>query len=537
MRKTKFLAWFLLFLAIAACGAKAPHYFDGKSWWNHIKVLADDKMEGRETGSDGLRNAEAYIVDQLKASGVEPKGTEGFYQPVNLVSHQIVEKDSHLALVHNNDGTVQPLTLGEDAYISSRTTVSGEEIKAPLVFAGYGLKIPERNYDDLAALDLKNKIAVIITGSPADIPSALASHYQTIAERWKSFRDAGAIGLVTIPNPASLDIPWSRISLNRTHPTMELAGAEFNETAGQKLAVTFNPAKAEQLFAGSGHTFDEIAALAKDRKPLPHFPLAFSIEAKADIETKEIQSANVVGVYPGSDPELKSQYVVLSAHADHLGIGEPVNGDKLYNGAMDNASGCSVLLDIAHSLHQAREKPRRSILFVFVTAEEKGLLGSKYFAAHPTVDSKALVADINIDMFLPIIPLKLLTVYGLAESDLGDRVTDAAKTYGIPVQPDPQPLRNVFIRSDQYNFVRHGIPAVMIDVGAVPGSPEDLTRQEWLHHRYHAPSDDLDQPVDLGSAALYEDVIRSLVISVANDSRRPEWKSDSFFKRYADTSQ
>ena len=249
--------------------------------------------------------------------------------------------------------------------------------------------------------------------------------------------------------------------------------------------------------------------------------------------TNEVESANIVGKLPGSDPQLKNEYVVLSAHIDHLGVGEPVNGDRIYNGAMDNGSGSALLLDVAASFKSHPEKLRRSILFLFVTAEEKGLLGSKYFAAHPTVDIKSIVADINTDMFLPIVPLKVLTVHGLAESDLGDEAREVAQSLGVRVQPDPQPLRNVFIRSDQYNFVRQGVPALMMDVGFELGSPEQKTFKDWLTYRYHAPSDDVNQPVDLQAAALYEEIVRRLLIVVANDDHRPQWKADSFFRRYA----
>jgi Zn-dependent M28 family amino/carboxypeptidase len=236
---------------------------------------------------------------------------------------------------------------------------------------------------------------------------------------------------------------------------------------------------------------------------------------------------------PGSDTKLKHQFVVLSAHIDHVGIGEPINGDRIYNGAMDNGSGSALLLELARSLQTTHEKLRRSVLFVWVTGEEKGLLGSKYFAAHPTVTATSMVADINTDMFLPIVPLKVLTVYGLAESDLGDRLTQVSIRLGVPLQPDPMPLLNVFIRSDQYNFVRHGVPSLMIDIGALPGSPEETIIKTWRSERYHAPSDDSNQPVDLVTAARYEEVIRALTIEVANDTARPAWKPDSFFRRYA----
>ena len=529
MRKTLTISLLAFTFAISANAQNASH-FDGQTWWSHVKVLADDKMEGRDTGSAGERAAEEYSVEQLKQAGAEPAGLKGFYQPVRFVSRQLVEKDCALSLSH--DGKAEPLAIGDDAIISTRIPPA-ENVKAPLVFVGYGLKVPEKNYDDFAGLDVKGKLAVIFTGSPAEIPGALASHYQTLAERWKTLKSAGAIGMLTLPNPAFMDVPWSRIALNRNHPSMDLDYSEFNETAGAKLALYFNPASAEKLFAGSGHTFSEIAELGKDRKPLPHFALLGTLEAKTKLETRKVESANIVAKLPGTDPSMKDQYVVLSAHIDHVGIGEPVNGDRIYNGAMDNASGTALALDMAESLKKDPAKHGRSILLVLVTGEEKGLLGSKYFAAHPTVPATSMVADINIDMFLPILPLKVLTVFGLEESDLGDRIRDVAKDFGVPVQGDPEPLRNVFIRSDQYNFIRHGIPALMPDVGAEPGSPEAKTRKEWLTHRYHAPSDDLEQPVDLQTAAKFEEVIRALLISVANEDQRPQWKPDSFFRRYA----
>ncbi len=508
----------------------AKNDFDGKTWWDYVKVLADDNMEGRETGSAGLKRAEAYVVEQLKADGVEPAGTDGYYQPMTFEVRQIVEKDSSVALIH--DGKSEPLTLGEDAFFNTRVDLA-PKVEAPLVFVGYGLTIPEKNYDDLAGLDLKGKVVVIFSGSPAEMPGALASHYQSAGERWKALRKAGVVGVVTLPNPASMDIPWSRMSLNRAHPSMGLADASMNETEGEKLSMLVNPVAAEKFFAGSGHTFAEIVELGKDRKPLPRFPLAVSIKAVTKVEKTEVESANVIGKLPGSDPALKNEYVVLSAHIDHLGIGEPINGDKIYNGAMDNGSGSALLLDVARSLKADPASHKRSILFVFVCGEEKGLLGSKYFAAHSTVPAKSMVADINTDMFLPLTPLKLLTVYGLQESDLGDIVREVAEAQGVKVQGDPEPLRNAFIRSDQYSFIRHGIPAVAMKVGYEQGSEDAKLYKNWLTTRYHAPSDDTNQPVDLQSAAAFEEIVRGVTIAVANRTERPQWKSDSFFRRYA----
>ncbi|MEP7155698.1 MAG: M28 family metallopeptidase [Betaproteobacteria bacterium] len=525
------VAWLLPLLLVAGCvtgaGNSSRKNFDGRSWWKHIEVLADDNMEGRETGSEGLKRAEAYIASQLAAAGVQPAGTQGYYQPIKFESRTLVEKESSATFIR--DGKPEPLVLGEDAILLTRVD-DAADVEAPLVFLGYGLGIPEYKHDDFAGIDVRGKIAVIITGSPAEIPASVSSHHQTTAERWKLLRNAGAVGLVSLANPAASNVPWSRIALNRQRPSMDLVGAEFAETAGQKLWMFFNPERAEKLFRNSGHTFGELAALAKDRKALPRFPLPVSIKASTRFERKQLESSNVVAVLPGTDPILKNEYVVLTAHVDHLGIAEPIKGDRIYNGAMDNASGCAVLLDVAASLKGQAQ--RRSLLFVFVTAEEKGLLGSKYFSTHPTVPIKSMKANINIDMFLPIVPLKMLTVYGLAESDMGDMARDVAASHGVTVRADPQPLRNIFIRSDQYSFVRHGVPALVMGIAPTTPEEEKFVR-DWSTKNYHAPSDDLSQPVDLASAGKYEDIIRALMSKVADADTPPAWKADSFFRRYA----
>jgi Zn-dependent M28 family amino/carboxypeptidase len=532
MRKC-FLLIPLLVFVVAAAAQQAPpgSHFDGNSWWAHVKFLADDSLEGRDTGSEGLRKAQAYAVEQLQKAGLEPAGTSGFYQPVRFTQFEVDEAKSSLALVSN--GQSKPLSFADDAFFSTRYTRASVNLTAPLVFVGYGLKIPEKNLDELAGLDLKGKIVVYLAGSPSDIPTALASHYQTPGERWKSLHAAGAIGTMVIFNPASMDIPWSRISLNRNHPSMDLADLEFDETPGMQLGVACNPASAEPLFAGSGHTFAEIAALGKDRKPLPHFPLTVSLKANAVIQTKMLESANIVAKLPGSDPALKNEFVVLSAHIDHVGIGAPINGDRIYNGAMDDGSGSALVLDMAANLKAHPEKIQRSVLFLLVTAEEKGLLGSKYFAAHPSIPLKSIVGDVNVDMFLPIVPLKILKIEGIEESDLGSRAAAIAQSMSIKPIADPEPLRNAFIRSDQYSFIKKGVPAVKVDVGFELGTPEQKIFKDWLTNRYHAPSDDVNQPVNLQTVAGYEEFTRRLLLETANTAARPQWKSNSFFRRYA----
>jgi hypothetical protein len=515
-------------VTLAVCAGEAPT--DGKRWWSHIVYLADDKLEGRNTGSEGYRKAATYVAGEFERAGLQPGGTSGYFQPVKFQSRAIVEKDSSLTLVR--DGEQQRLALGEDGYIGMRLDPA-DTVEAPAVFVGYGLTVPELQYDDLAGLDLRGKIAVYVSGGPASIPGALSSHYQSAAERGKFLERAGAVGSAVTANPIAMDVPWPRVALARFQAAMSLDYADLSESFGQRLTVAINPAHLDQWLKGSGHSAGEILALAKERKPLPRFPLAVSLKANVQAQRTQVESPNVVAVLPGSDPQLKDQYVVLSAHLDHLGIGEPIHGDRIYNGAMDDASGVATLLDIAEQLHESKTGLRRSLLFVVVAGEEKGLLGSKYFAAHPTVKPEQMVADLNVDMFLPLFPLRILTVFGLEESDLGRQVRAVAEPMGIGVQADPEPQRNVFIRSDQYNFIRRGVPSLMLAVGYEKGSPEAAIAKKWLTERYHAPSDDIYQPVDLQSAADFNRVVMTLAKAVANQTERPQWNRESFFRRFA----
>jgi hypothetical protein len=407
-----------------------------------------------------------------------------------------------------------------------------ETLQAPLVFAGYGLTVPEMRYDDLGGLDLRGKVVVYVSGGPSTIPGPLSSHYQSAGQRGKFLERAGVVGTVAIMNPVGMDIPWTRTALSRFQPAMSLDYADLDETFGQKLSVVINPAHADKLLAGSGHTAEEILSLAKERKPLPRFPLTAELRAKVKVRRTEVESPNVAAILPGSDPKLKNEYVVLSAHLDHVGVGRPINGDSIYNGAMDDASGVATLLDIAERLHRSGVKLRRSLLFVIVTGEEKGLLGSRYFATHPTVKPEQMVANFNVDMFLPLYPLHLLTVYGLEESDLGKQVREVAEPMGIKIQSDLEPQRNIFIRSDQYSFIRRGVPSLAFKVGYEKGSPEEATAKKWLTERYHAPSDDVQQPVDFQAAADFDKVILALAQAVADRDGRPRWNNDSFFRRF-----
>ncbi len=524
----------LLALSISVAVFAAENKTTGRRWWSYVEYLASDRLEGRLTGSEGHRKAAEYVAEEFRRAGLEPAGTSGYIQPVKFLSRTIVEKDSSLALVRDGDGNVKPLTLGEDAVVSLRIAPA-ESLEAPMAFVGYGLTVPEFGYDDLAGVDLQGKLAVYLYGGPKSIPGPLRAHYQSVEERWKALKRAGAQGVVVIFNPRNMDIPWARIAVLRSQPAMSLADPALDETPGQKLALTINPAHAEKLFAGSGHSFQEIVKLADEDKTLPKFPLPASIRARVRFDQEEVESQNVAGLFPGSDLQLKDEIVVLSAHLDHLGVGEPIRGDRIYNGAMDNASGVATLLDVADTLHESGKKPRRTVLFLVVTGEEKGLLGSRYFVAHPTVKRQAIIGNLNVDMFLPIFPLRVLTVLGLKESDLGPLVRSVAEPLGIEVQDDPAPERNVFIRSDQYNFIKAGVPAIYFYVGYHKGSPEDVIHKKWLTERYHAPSDDTKQPVNLQAAADYNRIVLGVLDAMAGRRERPRWNSESFFRRYADS--
>ncbi len=503
---------------------------EGQRWWSHVLFLADDQRQGRDTGSDGYRQAAAYVVAEFERDGLRPAGTAGWLQAIKFRSRRIVEEQSSLGLVRQ--GAAEPLRLGEDAYFSLRIDPA-ETVEAPVVFVGYGLTVPELKHDDLAGLDLRGKVALYLSGGPSSIPGPLRAHAQSAGERWQALKRAGAIGTISIQNPRNMDIPWARARLSRFQPSLSLADPALDETAGQKLWVVFNPARADKLFAGTAHTLPQLLALADAGKPLPTFPLPFSIRAKIRVSRSDLESPNVAGILPGSDPKLKDEYVVLSAHLDHVGVGEPIQGDRIYNGAMDNASGVATLLDVAATLHQSKKSLRRSLLFVALTGEEKGLLGSKYFAAHPTVKPGSMVANLNVDMFLPLFPLRSLVAFGVDESDLGERLREVAQPLGLEIQVDPEPDRNRFIRSDQYNFIRRGVPALAFKLGYKKDSPEAGVAKRWLVERYHAPSDDIHQPVDLQAAADFNKMFLRLVEAVANHTERPRWNRNSFFRRYA----
>ncbi|MCL2641653.1 MAG: M28 family metallopeptidase [Phycisphaerales bacterium] len=504
----------------------------GKRWWAHVQYLADDKLAGRGTGTPGFKLASEYVESQFRAAGLEPGGTKGFLQDVEFDALELDEARSSWKL--DADGKQTEVELGTDAILSARSEAD-EPVTAPAVFAGYGFAVPERDFDEFKDLDVRGKIAVVIGGQPVTIPAPISTYYQAFPERWKALHVAGAVGFVSIANP-KLSLPWERQVASRQRQTLILADPELNESRGLKFAATINAAHADKFLEGSGHTIAELLALADRGQPLPKFPLVSKFVTRVSVKKlPQITSPNVIGVLPGSDPRLKHEYVVLSAHLDHLGIGRPVNGDNIYNGAMDNAAGIASLIEIAKELAASADKPRRSILFAAWTGEESGMLGSQYFVAHPTVKLGEIVAAINMDMFLPLFPLHYLEVQGLGESSLGNDIRAVAQLNDIEVQFDKQPPENRFIRSDQASFVKRGVPGLAFKFGWLPGSQEEKTFNEWIHSRYHSPSDDTKQPVDTVAAAQFTHIITQLALRVANASSRPSWYPESFYAHLSNT--
>jgi Zn-dependent M28 family amino/carboxypeptidase len=520
----------------------------GREWWAHVQALSNDSMRGRLTGSDDYLKAAAYVVEQFKSCGLQPAGVDGgFYQPVTFDVQRVQAAQSSVSLV--SGGRVEPLSLGEDAVLGARTPQL-DHVEAPLVFLGYGLHLPEVKYDDFDSSavpwkSLKGKVIVYINGGPSDLPGPLKSYARTVPFM-KALHDAGALGIISIPTPKSMDFGWQRVASGASQPGMRLAAAPDAADIAAKhpaladyhdpmFSATFNPAQAEKLFAGTGHSFAEILALADAQKPLPRFALGKSVRAKVATEQTKVESPNIIAKLEGSDPTLSKEYVLVSAHLDHLGVGAPIHGKTIYNGTMDDASGVASVLETAKRFSQMKARPKRSILFVIFTAEEKGLLGSRYFAGHPTVPESAIKADLNLDMFMPLFALKKLHVQGLEQSTLADDARKVGEAHHIIIAPDPEPDRNSFIRTDQYSFVQAGVPALAFKFGWDAGSPEYKAWRAWLAERYHSTADDLSQPVDLAAAAQFNSFYADLARTVADDPRTPHYLDSSFFSRFEKT--
>ena len=498
----------------------------GKAWWADVEAIASDSTEGRLPGSRGYDLAAGHVIGRFKALGLTPAGDAGGFAQTVAFEEQLIDHAATTGALVAANGSAVPLAMGTDMLVSAGGAPRPASVDAPLVFIGYGLKLP--GHDDFAGVDLKGKIAVVISGGPANYPGPVKAANRS--ERTRILRDAGAVGVITLVTPRQVEIPWTRRKLLASQSGMYLAEPALRDTPDGFFVASVDPAQSELLFAGSGHSFAEAAALADASRPVPGFALGQRLRASIAAKHKPVTSPNLVARLEGSDAALKDEVVIISAHLDHLGVGEAIDGDRIYNGAMDDASGVASVLDIAGRL-KAGPRPRRSMLFLIVTAEEKGLLGSHYYAQRPTVPKASIVANLNFDMPLPFWPLKLVLVQGDGESTLGDVARGVAAVQGLALTPDPLPDRNSFTRTDQFSFVQAGIPALAFKFGFVKGSPEFAIEHEWRANRYHAPDDDLAQPGVLADEAIrLDDFVGEIAREIANAPVRPAWLATSVFR-------
>lgn len=498
----------------------------------HVAFLADDLLEGRAAGSRGYDIAARYVATQMALAGLAPGGVDGgWLQPVSMIQGTRVVPAATAAIIRGDERTeLEPVT---DFLPATNYFGSGASVEAPLVFVGFGISAPEFGYDDFAGVDLAGKVAVVLAGAPESFPASERAHHSR--EKVREVAARGAVGIVFLNTPPEeARSPWDRaVKLSW------VAGMRLVDDDGQpveaypelKAGMSLNITAAPALFAGSPKPLEQVWADAAAGRPQ-----AFDLPATIAITTRtalsRVDSANVVGLLEGADPELKNEYVVFTAHLDHLGRGAAVEGDTIYNGALDNASGIAVMLEAARMLAGAERGPKRSLLFVAVTAEERGLLGSKKFAMDPTVPKDAIVADINMDMPVLLYPTAGFTVLGAPHSTLGEVARAAIEAEGLRMEPDMFPEEVLFVRSDQYSFVREGIPAIALKDGKTSTDPtidaEKVFREHMLSD-YHMPGDDLDLPIHWESFGALARVVARIGRAVADAPGRPAWLPGDFF--------
>ena len=502
----------------------------------HIAYLADDRLLGRQAGTPGYQMAVDYVTQQLKVLGVQPAGDAGtFVQKVRL-RRAFLQPGATFA-AHDAQGATLPLTAGQDYIVYPSPELPATTVaNAPLAFAGFGISAPELGYDDYAGLDVKGKIVLIVRGAPRTFASTVASASQDLSGLLKTAMSHGAVGLLLASTHVGV-LPDLR------RGTYSVLGPDGKVAASRSFAVGSQQQFYGAVSAATLQRFLQIAALdttqvfaaIRSGKPASAV-LKTTVSASAQARYQDIESFNVVGKIPGSDVKLREEYVVHSAHLDHLGIGASVKGDSIYNGAHDNASGVACVLEIAKIYSRLKGKPKRTMLFVFVTGEELGLLGSSAFAANPTVPKSKIVADINMDMPTLIAPLLSVVALGGQHSTLIEPVKKACAYMAIDLENDPEPEQNRFIRSDQYSFVTAGIPALHLKYGnKTADGRNNLSQQvqEWRAVTYHKPQDDINGRFDFEAGRKYVQLCFLIGYQVAQDAARPRWnKGDFFGQRY-----
>jgi hypothetical protein len=498
-----------------------------------ITYLADDKLLGRQPGKPGFQMAVDYVTGQLKEYGVQPAGEANSWVQQVRLRRTFAGKAGAATLTLN--GKTDSLKYGSDIFIYPDPVHKSVSQSGQLAFAGYGITEKQLGYDDYDGLDVKGKIVMVLRGAPKSFPSSDASHAMDLITIQKNAAAHGAKGVIVAVGDSTARAILPDPGRRGVYSVMDEKGVPVvsrSYFAGIAMSGMVGYKTFKALVGTAGKNPADILASIKGGKPMS-FPLQASLSASADFDYQDILSYNIVGKITGSDPKLKNEYVVHSAHLDHLGVGRPVEGDSIYNGAHDNASGVASLLQIAKIYHNLKLKPKRSILIVMVTAEELGDLGSGYFASHPTVPVRQMVADVNTDMPTIIAPLLSVTALGAEHSSLS-KVVDAASGYmGLSVEADPEPEQNRFVRSDQYSFVLHGIPALHIKYGAkTPDGKNNLNEfvQKWRAKYYHKPQDDINGIFDFDAGRKYAQLNFLIGYLVANTTERPTWNKGDIFE-------
>ena len=515
---------------------KAMDRIDTNTIRSHIAYLADDKLKGRLPGTEGYQMAVDYVIDQYKKIGLAPGGDNGGYTQKVLIRKSIVENNSAVAVLKDRFGNADSLTFMKDFAPAPHPLNKNASAEGQLVFAGYGVEIPG-GYSDYAGIDVKGKIVVLVAGAPDGLHSTVTAHFSNGGNKMNVAFEKGAVGVIMYS-------PQNRPSMN-TNPTLQ-SNTTINPgktmafsrgfTGNLKVVVNAAGPLMRRLFMNSGKNLQQVLTDIKKGKA-SSFEFGYGLSVSYTTTHTDIESYNVVGLIPGIDKVLKNEYVVHSAHLDHVGIGRAVEGDSIYNGAHDNASGVASLLEIARVYKSSGAKPKRSILIVMVTAEEMGLLGSSYFAANPTVSKASIVADVNTDMPTVIAPLLSVVPLGAEHSSLMNNVKFAATQLGLEVEKDPEPNENRFVRSDQYSFVMNGIPALHIKYGTKTNIPGfDLTAfvKQWRAKYYHQAADGLEGGIfNFTAAKTYVQLNFLISYSIAQTTERPKWNDGDLFAKKA----
>ncbi|OKL40575.1 M28 family peptidase [Pontibacter flavimaris] len=498
----------------------------------HIAYLADDKLLGRKPGTPGYQMAVDYVTARFKELNVQPAGENGTYLQTVRVRTATTVPGASLQLTADTAGT-EDLVYGKDFILFPNAVEKQVAVDAPLVFAGFGISAPDLNYDDYATIDAKGKVVVILRSTPASFPSTVASFSMDMQTILNTAAANGAVGvLLGSLNPNGGLPDFSTRGMSNVMGADGTVAASRSHHEDVKLMGMLHYNTLQKLITGAGLDLQQVAGTIKSGKPASAI-LPFRIKGSFSNRFEDIESYNVIGKIEGSDPVLKNEYVVHSAHLDHTGVGKPIDGDSIYNGAHDNASGVASLLEIAKVYHNVKKKPKRSILIVMVTAEEMGLLGSAYFAKFPTVPASQLVANVNTDMPTLIAPLLSVVPLGAAHSSLQEEVQQASKYLGLDVEEDPEPEQNRFVRSDQYSFVVQGVPALHIKYGNKTADGKnnlDETVKVWRDKYYHKPQDNFEGGVfDFDAARKYVQLNFLIGYLVAQEEQRPTWNEGDFF--------